>query len=235
MVLILILASCSSGELLVEKSPSILTKKGNAVRKVIIIEPDFAYIKKIKRVKKKYIKTRQLESDFGKTIKDKASKLKISATVIDANNLQTNNVDYFNYLLPLKKEILRASFMQKSESNFVDGSLTKESFNKLKKAPVISSKYSHLSKKYRTPFFSVQGVVTIITPNKIKSTQLLFPPSLINAIINPKETSFYYNIIANVNTGEVVFREMRVFDRFPTKGDLGMMIYDSFKILNHKK
>lgn len=202
---------------------------------MVVIEPDFSYVKNIKKTRKKYSKTRKLEDGFSKLVQTTAKKCGIQATLVDANKLSESGTDYFNYLLPLKKDILNANFMQETLSHSESGNAFREYTQTFDKSPVLPAKYSHLSTKYGTPYFCIQGVITVITPNKVKPLQILFPPSLINAIINPKEESFYYNIVADVNSGEVVYREIRVFDRFPNKGDLGMMVYDSFKILNRKK
>lgn len=227
-----ILISCAgSGELIVEKHNSV---QKNQVKKMVVIEPDYSLVKLAKRANRKYLKNSSKEKQFGELLKKNGERNKINVVLKDANSLGAAETDYFNYLIPLKREILAANFRQKAEYGETKAQTAfKEGYLELTESPVFSSKFSHLSEKYGTPYFSVQGVLSVIKPHKLKANLFIIPQA-VNALINPKVESLFYNIVVNVNSGEVVYREARVFNTLATDDDLSLIIYDSFQILRQK-
>ncbi|MBL4654204.1 MAG: hypothetical protein JKY33_00090 [Bacteroidia bacterium] len=210
----------------------------NVVSKVIVIDPEFEKIESKSSLRNLSIVDNDSQ-EFIESLKENAEKTKVEVDIIEHQNISNKNLNYFNVLLNLKRDIYNASRLQQPpDKKFYrnisfNGSWTKPSNTKDIKNPInIPSKYSYLAKKYQTPFFAIQGVLYVKKMNNVDLGQLmLVPPVGFASFFKPDHNTYYYYIIANVETGEIVYREYRTFYNKPTKANLDPIIYDSYRVL----
>lgn len=199
-----LLGSCSS-VVTVQKAETILNKQ-DKIDTVVCITPDIQFFTNSIFSSLDYKKTVEFQPYFYKQFKrysKKASSLNFKIYHPQFGNPITT--DYFNSLLPLKNEIIEALFERNNDLNktFVFGgkALQKSVFADV---PKISPDYSHLSKKYGTPYFSWYGV------------------------FSANNMSVFAFAIVNVESMEVVIKEMVYIEKGINKRNLPPLMYDSF-------
>ncbi|PCH69901.1 MAG: hypothetical protein COC01_00255 [Bacteroidetes bacterium] len=210
----------------------------NPVTRVIVIDPEFEKIESKNSLRNLSIVDNN-NQEFIESLKDNAEKTKVEVDIIEHQNISNKNLNYFNVLLNLKRDIYNASRLQQPPDKIFyrnisfNSSWTKPGKTQDIKNPInIPSKYSYLAKKYQTPFFAVQGILYVKKPNNGDLGQLmLVPPVGFASFFKPDHNTHYYYIIANVETGEIVYREYRTFYNKPSKVNLDPIIYDSYKVL----
>ena len=108
-------------------------------------------------------------------------------------------------------------------------------YEEFKQTPILSSAYSYLSDKYGTPYFSLHGTITVIEKKSMIGLVYFFIPFTIPYGIvymsNPNAHTYYYHVVVNVETGEMLYREVRYLKRKAVNSVLDGMVYDSFRIL----
>jgi hypothetical protein len=87
-----------------------------------------------------------------------------------------------------------------------------------------------MSEKYGTPYFSVQGVISIKYPNSL-AFFWLFPPLGLLTELQNRNATYYYNIVVNVESTEVIYREFRMMYTTARPSNIDPILYDSFKLL----
>lgn len=211
-VCLLSLWACSSGTVVVEKRRGF---RINRSKPIVIIEPDFIEVKKRGKGYKQELKNEEQELDYVELINKSADKTKVKVTVVDAQGLKEDDTDYFNYMIPLKKAILHTNFTQE----IATGDMAYNAKSKLDKGVIqetasIPAYFSALAKKYKTPYFALQGVFKIKKKGLFAGTELLF-----------------YHIIVDVTKGETMYRDLRTISGSTSSFDIEIILYDSFKVL----
>jgi hypothetical protein len=200
-----LLGSCIS-VVRVQKSEE-LVKNKSALKKVVCISPDLIF----------YSGGGFSEIDYSKTLKNnpyffnRLGKYAQKAggfeyAIYHPLHSDTLSPDYFNSLLPLKSELLETLFerdMEVNKSSTQTGKVFQKSI--FAEPPKIAPDYSHLSKTYGTPYFSWYG------------------------IMSSDSYSVIAFVIVNVETTEVVAREIIFTQRKLNKRNLPPLMYDSFK------
>ncbi len=174
-------------------------------------------------------------SDFNDLLARNARKNGIKLQVIDSRTLSNMDEDFFNYLAPLKRDILQSNFLQDfgSDKQKVNGIIAHgKSIKDSKTSPFISARYGHLAKRYGTRYFAVQGIRFYRKSSVLNPLLLLtVPPVGIVDIINPDMDAFYYTVIADVVQSRIVYREYRKVDLKNSRSDMNAIVYDSFRIV----
>ena len=233
---LLSVAGCRSlGRLSIERNNR---EEAQQIKKIISIEPTFEAVTRANGTStRKYTENSEYEKTFIGMLRDNASRSGIELQVIDAQNLENATaLDYFNDLAPLRKETLIANFTQTTKSKWISSSkYFKAPTARFENVPTISSRYSHLAAKYGTPYFAVQGLASVVKPEPLAfPLLLLLPPAGLGKLLNPRAESYYYTIVINVETTEVVYREIRFFHDIANSDNLNTIIYDSFQIMKDK-
>lgn len=199
-----LLGSCRS-VVTVQKAESILNKQ-DKIDTVICIAPDIQFFTNSIFSSLDYKKTAEFQPFFYRQFEKYSKKASSLNFKIYHPQFGTSiNTDFFNSLLPLKNEIIKALFERNNDINktFNLGGkpLQKSVFADV---PKISPDYSHLSKEYGTPYFSWYG------------------------IFSGKTISVFTFAIVNVETMEIVIKEMIYIETSVNKRNLPPLLYDSF-------
>jgi hypothetical protein len=200
------------------------------IKQIISISPTFKTVKtsqKGKNIKtNKYSESVKQERKFNQILTNNAKKNGIALQIFDTDDLRLTDAEYFQYLAPLKKEIILANRLQQFK-DINDSPAKQRNFEFFyKNAPKIASHFSHLAEIYGTPFFAIQGV-SFQTSEKTKDDDLEGVPS---AFLVDNET-LYYTIIVDVAKSEIVYREFRQVNSEANESNLNSIIYDSFRII----
>ena len=204
--------------------------KPSKIKQIISINPTFKTLKtsqKGKNIKtNKYSESVKQERKFNQILKDNAQKNGIVLQIFDTDELGLTDSEYFEYLAPLRKEIILANKLQQFKDINTNPEKQRNAEYFYKNAPKIASHFSHLAEIYGTPFFAIQGV-SFQTSEKTKDEDLEGVP---NSFLVDNET-LYYTVIADVSKSEIVYREFRQVNSEANESNLNSIIYDSFRII----
>lgn len=214
----ILLSSCAS-YVIVEKSLNFNTNREKI--KMITLNPSFTLYDARTNQKNKDINERIVkgEEKFNHFLAAAASQAGVELGIVDKDHLGPDDLSYFNILTALEAEIYTANFTQNPQTGGNRKSNSFRSFIKVPESvfhvvPKISSEYSSLVNRYNTKYFAVHGVTTFINTRNKKKT-------------------YYYKIVVDIESTEVVYRELRKFNLPPNNNNLGQVIYDSFKIFKN--
>lgn len=222
--------ACSTGRVYIDQTES-FTIKDETVKHIISISPNF-----------------KLPATLDPTIADKRPALNTRDAIWFYQNL-TNNAknhgiylqiegaaetiagydsNYFNYLAPLKREILQVLSLQ--DFSDVNKSTEQKPAKKHKNGLIISSHYSHLAEKYGTPYFAIQGI-SFVPKNKDGEQELILAAALPTndlSFVTANVETVYYTIIVDVSLSQIVYREFRVIKINSNQKQFDAIIDDSF-------
>ena len=203
-------------------------------KQIVSINPSFN-IKTQKRGQKskqqnKYSEAVRREKKLNSLLIDNAKKNNLILQIIDTDDLQNNDAAFFNYLAPLRKEILQVNYLQDFKD--INANPTKSSKTEIlyQNGPKISTHYSHLAEVYGTPFFAIQGVF-YQSDNQSSNTEPAISTKNLLPKIASNEEMLYYTVIADVSKSQIVYREYRKVGADASEANLNSIIYDSFKII----
>lgn len=228
-------SSCSTGKIILDKTTSFSVKQ-ERIKHIISINPNFGLPATLdsKLAKEKPKLSEKDAFWFYNTLKFNAKKQGIYLQIEGAKEAITvNDSNYFNYLAPLKREMLAVMQLK----DFDDLNKNFNSSKPIKEYPVgidISTKHSHLAEKYGTAYFALQGVSFIpktenTTENLLLATNI---PSNQLAFITNNAEAVYYTIIADVASSEIVYREFRKIKINTSQKQFSAIIEDSFGLIN---
>lgn len=193
----------------IQKSEEYIKQK-NDVKKVVCISPDVVCFEGKGSSIIDYPKTFDYQRFVVQQLKKYGKKAGgFDYTIFHPMISDSLGTDYFNSLLPLKSELLETLFGRDIDINnqYALGKVNTVQKSIFAEAPKISPEYSHLSKLYDTPYFSWYGV---ISGNKFSLVAM---------------------VIVNVETTEVMVRELMFSTSKLNKRNLPPLIYDSFKLI----
>ncbi len=211
-IVFILIASIFSGcvsVVKVQKSEDYIKDK-SSVKKVICIAPELVYFKGSNLSAIDFKKTFDYQSFLFKRLEKYSSKAaNFKFEIYHPLYSDTLGADYFNSLLPLKSELLETLFERDIN---VNNPQYIRSLNTVQKSvfaepPKISPEYAYLSSIYGTPYFSWYGIVT------------------------SNGLSVVTFVIVNVETTEVVVREIIFANKRINKRNLPPLIYDSFTLI----
>lgn len=230
---VLFLVSCSS--LLQIERQKDFSLRPVKIKQIVSINPSFKMLvinkKNGKSVKgNSYAELVQKERKFNQILVENAQKNGIVLQIIDTDDLQIEDAEFFDYLAPLRKEILQVNYLQ--DFKMINAAPSKERNAEIfyENAPKISTHYSHLAEVYGTPFFAIQGVYYETNDNQSGENGGNIPSNYLPNFVSDKET-LYFTLIADVSKSEIVYREYRQVSSDASVTNLNSIIYDSFKII----
>lgn len=229
---IIIIFNISCNSLMQVERQKDFSMKPSKINEIVSINPIFQTLKVSNKGKSKksstYSEKVKQERTFNDILKTNAKKNGIVLQIVDADELQTTDAEYFEYLAPLRKEILKVNSIK--EFKDVNTVPAKEKSTEIfyEKGPKISSHYSHLAELYGTPFFAIQGVS--YKTNENNELDETSPNGYVPNFLAEKET-VYFTLIADVTRSEIVYREYRQVNSEANESNLNSIIYDSFRII----
>jgi hypothetical protein len=230
-----LLNSCSTGKTYIDKTET-FSIKDETVKHIISINPNFILPATLNPeiAKNKPIISRQEVLWFYEILQENAKVHGIHLQIEGAaETIEGFDSNYFNYLAPLKREILQVLSLQ----DFADVN-KKESSTKMiqkhKNGLVISSHYSHLAEKYGTPYFALQGISYIPRADESKGEVILaaaVPTNDLSFITSDVET-VYYTVIVDVSLSEIVYKEFRIIKTNNLQKNFDSIVDDSFSLIS---
>lgn len=223
------LQSCYTS-LQIEKSTEVQN-----IKKIAIVSCNYNIIDSRNSFLNEYKFMPEMEAGFKEAIIKNSNKNNITIEFTDDDNILISED-----IAALKKDIIHAASYQseltpeyKRKTGLNTGFIKPKGLKKQINPIRILSQYSYLSKKYQTPFISVQGILSVIKTNRGDLGYLLvLPPLGIASFFKPDYNTYYYNFIANVLTGEIVYKEYRKIFVKPKINNLEPILYDSYRIIS---
>lgn len=222
------------GSVKVERDPSFSHNKKKKIDYIISIAPDFDFWSVSRSgVRKSFTPFKQ--DKLKDALRINARKNKIKLELAGGGNLSSNDPNFFEELIPLKREILQVMYFNKyreiertnGKSNF-SISFIKSS----KDLPEFSPEYVSLAAKYGTPYFAVQNLSFKKKPKKTKWLMLAtMPPLAIMDLFVPDVDLDYFVIIADVERSKIVYFERRTINSQASLSNINAVLYDSFRII----
>lgn len=187
--------------------------QGKSIQKIISINPEFQVVSSNTSGEKLVELSALKQAEFFQQLQENARKFKIELVIFDPSLPENSPSDYFNDLLPLKEAVMQNMRLQEVESDKhpkKSSKMRNPPYRKFRKTFQLPTRFSHLTQKYGTPYFALHGLISA----KYKGNQLL-----------------YYTIWVNVESSEIIYREIRVLPNKARPLILNTIIYDSFHIV----
>lgn len=210
--------------------------KDERIKHIISINPTFDLPATLSSDKNRRKKDSKKDMDWlNEALVKNAAKNGIHLQVQAASQLDNYDAKYFNYLAPLRKEILQVLYLQDfSDVNNNNEASSSKLIQKHENGLKISSHFSHLAEKYGTAYFALQGIsYKQKTSNEQEKTTLAatVPTSGALQFMSTEAETVYYTVIADVASSEIVYREYRSVKMNASNSDINAIIFDSFKII----
>ena len=230
--------SCTSGELIIEEKSEFYQSHGY-IRKIVSIDPEFLLLDQRRKVEDFVMDTEDREAEFKDYLVENAEKNGIDLQVFSPNTLKAEQIEYYNSLLPLKKQVLFALSTQQTKiekrKNKGDSFKIKPTRNFFDNNLEIDLTYGNLAEDFGTPYFSLNGVISIKKRKRSKWIWVvLLPPVGINSLLRNSAETLYYHVVVDVSKSEIVYAELRTFHDALSSVGLKSMIFDSYSLLNKK-
>lgn len=231
----LLFNSCSTGKVYIDKTTSFAIKN-ETIKHIISINPNFNLPATLdpEMADKTPALTSRDALWFYKSLERNAKENGIVLQIEGAaETIEGYDSNYFNYLAPLKREILQVLYLQ-DFSDVNRGEIATKAINKHKNGLMISSHFSHLAEKYGTPYFAIQGI-SFVPKNDSGTEDLLLAaavPTNDLSFVTANVETVYYTVIVDVSLSEVVYREFRVIKIDSSQKQFNAIIDDSFSLIN---
>ena len=226
-----LLTGCTNGALLVERSREGYT---TPPVKVVSIKPEYYWLTR-KKKEEVVLRSEERRETFEQHLEKSAQRAGIDLDIYTPSNLSATDFGYFNDLLPLRRYILRVNRLQETEvrKDRRGGGLNART-KIFATDPEIPPDYSWLATKYGTPYFAIQGVITTTVKRTNMLSWIYLMPPLAALYFVPKHESLYYQVVVDVVSSRVVYREVRTVNRPLNGSNLDVMLYDSFRIFQNR-
>lgn len=177
------------------------------IKKVLILPPEFISVKKTENKKSNILNEQKGQDILISTLKKGLKDIKLEYTLLDNIN-NTNTQELFEYIVPLKKELITSSGLHDDpfESSHPK-TFTKKLFAR---APKLDPKYNILTEKYGTPYVIFVG------------------------IYSNENLHYQYFIMADLNRSEIIYRNLKFIGQKAKKDNIEPILYDTFYSLKHK-
>lgn len=216
-------------------------KRSLPLERVVCIEPDFLWVNQNQLVGETILNTEALEEGYQAFLKQSAFVHGVKLSIAAPNTLADDQVDYFNKLLPLKKQVLFANANQKAYVDEYESLTTKNGdeafFGKFENEIEFDSGFGNLAKLYGTRYFSINGFVSVIDADKKKKGSAGFMSSDFlskeeyQTYKESKSNTLFYHVLVDVKRSEILYREIRFFEESYDTQLLQNVLFNSFKMI----
>ena len=193
-------------------------------KEIVMINPEVDYYNfEAGNFQEKFSKQTSFQANFSKYLKRSAKKNDIPFNITKPGDINADDGAYFNYMSRLKEHLYNINAIQehplnREESSDYDSERVKNVFVK---PPRIHPEFSRMADIYNTPYFAISGY-KVFNMEKITST-VNWASYFIHDI-----QSYFYFILVDVRSGEVIYREMKLFEGEPEKLNMYNQLYDTF-------
>lgn len=230
----LVFNSCSTGKVYIDKTENFTDK--NDIKHIISINPNFILPATLnsENVDNLVVISSRDALWFYERLKTNAKKNGIHLQIEGAaETIEGFDSNYFNYLAPLKREILQVLYLQ----DFSDVNKNEPStkmVQKHKNGLFISSHYSHLAEKYGTPYFALQGI-SYIPKSETGNAEIILAaavPTNDLSFVTANAETVYYTVIVDVSLSQIVYKEFRIIKTNNLQKNFDAIVDDSFSLMN---
>jgi hypothetical protein len=220
---------CDKGFVIVERSESFSNSKHELKNaNIYYFEPSVTSYYIRKEVENQFLKADQFKTYVGQELSKAGRKNGIKVNLLDNRTLQNDYVSYNEELLLLKKAILNATALQENAIN--SGRKVSGDYKQRKvfvANPRISAEFSHLSKNF-SPYFGMTGIFAVDSePSSREAREFVSR----HKAIRYGQYYYFYHMIVNIETSEMVYREIKQVPSTLSKKYLDPIIYDSYATL----
>lgn len=203
------------------------------IKKIIAIEPEFLWVDQKEEIEQVVLDSENLSAQFQQKLVSNAAVNGIELEIWAPNTLERKDVVYFNQLLPLKTAILTANSLQELESEKYKSSgyfaftLIKAAY---RQELEFDPDFESLAKKYGTPYFSLNALLTYPKTIPLKSSSSRPGPRPVK--VRPE--TLYYHVLVDVVRSEIIYREVRLYPKSLDIKSLQDILEHSYKMLKNK-
>lgn len=224
-----IFQGCEKGFVIVERSESFSNSKNELKNaNIFYFEPSVTSYYIRKEVENQFLKADQLKTYVSQELTKAGRKNGIKVNLLDSKTSRDQYVSSNEELLQLKKAILNATALQENAIN--SGRKVSGDYKQRKvfvANPRIAAEFSHLSKDF-SPYFGMTGIFAVDSePNSREAREFVSN----HKAIRYGQYYYFYHMIINIETSEIVYREIKQVPFKISKNYLGPIIYDSYATL----
>lgn len=227
--------SCSTGKVYIDKTET-FSIKDETVKHIVSINPNFilpATLNPENSDNALIINSRDALW-FYDNLKSNAKKYGIHLQIEGATEtIEGFDSNYFNYLAPLKREILQVLYLQ-DFSDVNDDAPSTKMIQKHKNGLFISSHYSHLAEKYGTPYFALQGI-SYIPKTENNNAEIILAAAVPTddlSFVTANVETVYYTVIVDVSLSQIVYKEFRIIKTNNLQKNFDAITNDSFSLIS---
>jgi hypothetical protein len=220
---------CDKGFVIVERSESFSDNKHELKNaNIYYFEPAVTSYYIRKEVENQFLKADDFKTYIGQELSKAGRKSGIKINLLDSKTLQSDYSAHNEELLLLKKAILNATALQENAIN--SGRRISGDYKQRKvfvSTPRISAEFSHLSKSF-SPYFGMTGVFAVDSEPESREAREFVSR---HKAIRYGQYYYFYHMVINIETSEMVYREIKQVPCVISKKYLGPIIYDSYATL----
>lgn len=227
------LLSCNNGFVVVEKSESFKNQKSLLKEKEIIyFQPDITIYDIKEEINNDLFQSEKEKVKLTNSLMKMGAKNNFKVRVLGKEITKNNDHSFIYSLSKLKRSIEKVNVSQNNplnEGNY-SGASKKIQQKVFVTSPRISPEFSALSEKLNSPYFGICGIFSVSAFPQTREARDFMRN---NKDVNSGIYFYFYNIITNVETGEIIYREIKKVPlKLKRKNILDIITYDSFFILN---
>ncbi len=196
---------------------------------ITLLEPSVAYYLETENGHvRKYTKSDRYLPGFRKYLKRSAKRNNINLQLKELEDVVEEHPQSFQQISRFRKHLLNANAIQEHPLNREEGDAEKDNpvRNVMVKPPQVHPRFSGINQAYNTPYFAVSGY------NLFKSQGADDKPWFVKSIKGEMK-GFFYFIIADVRSGDIIYREVKAFEGEPDQVVLFNQLYDTFHYLKN--
>lgn len=223
-----VLMSACGGYIKIEKSENFIkNKKAIAKNEIYFFPPETRSIRAVNAFETNYDRSAKLKELHRKHLLSAAQKNGIKAVYLDQKTGAESPEAYINIVLKLKNRILSANNLQDHPLNNTGRSMSTVVQGVFVVPPTIGPEYASLSKVLGTPYVGISGIIDVYA----KPVDREVSKKVRAASLDWGKYFYVYHIIVNIESGEIIYREIKQMPHKANSALISSALYDSFYYL----
>lgn len=200
-----------------------LKKQDLKANEIILIDPQVKYFEEnTEQLSENLTKPASYIDEFHQYLKRSASKNDFALTIHRPKNVKSGDVEQYRLLGKFKTHLRSMNGIQNHPLNREEGFEDKGRVkNVLVEPSRVHPEFAEMNDLFNTPYYAVAGY------NIYNREQLTEDTPWLSYFIYDIQNYFYF-ILADVRSGEVVYREIKLFEGEPGNLEMFNQLYDTF-------
>ncbi|GAL86489.1 hypothetical protein MYP_3718 [Sporocytophaga myxococcoides] len=228
-LLLLSLSACQKGFVVIEKSETFPREKEKLREKgIFYLEPNVTSFYIREEVENQFLTAEKQKKNVSKEMFAAGKHAGLKVVVLDEQTVKNSYKNHAEELLQLRKAINNVTSLQENPLN--KGRRTKDSYIQQKVfigAPRFPADFAHLSGDL-SPYFGIAGIFAVNADPKNSRTRAFIRN---HQSLQYGKYYYFYHIVVNIETSEVIYREVKQVPYKFTQKYLGPIIFDSYALL----